>query len=468
MLGPRNFNNRNIGGLNAGIQNPNTNVAANINRTQIGRQGLGWRNPYLGYHQNWMHGYWHGNHPGNYAWNRNYFGWPYYGGLGFGGLGYGGLGYGGLGYGGYGYGGWGNGLWGLGGLGLGLGAGLGWGLSSWAYGPSLYNWGYSNYYNPYYYQSAPAVAGQPVVYDYSQPIDPSVNPPAQPVTDTANTQFDQARSSFKNGDYAQALTLTDQALGQMPNDSALHEFRALTLFALQRYDEAATSLYAVLSIGPGWDWTTMIGLYPSVDAYTNQLRALEAYIRQNPRSASARFVLAYHYLTEGYIEPAVAQLKQAVQLQPKDMISAQLLRQLQAEESQTASGGKTSSPASPVTPPASGTPGSPVPAAPSPAETVPEKDLVGTWTAEPVAGTSINLSFQDEHKFVWKVTRQGKSQEFSGEWTYGDGILTLAQGDTDAAPPMVARLIRHDDGGFGFKLMGSGPEDPGLSFKRST
>jgi hypothetical protein len=31
----------------------------------------------------------------------------------------------------------------------------------------------------------------------------------------------------------------------------------------------------VLSVGPGWDWTTLIGLYPSIDVYTTQLRALE-------------------------------------------------------------------------------------------------------------------------------------------------------------------------------------------------
>ena len=41
----------------------------------------------------------------------------------------------------------------------------------------LYNWGYSNYYNPYYggyggYGGNTVVVQQPVVYDYSQPIDP--------------------------------------------------------------------------------------------------------------------------------------------------------------------------------------------------------------------------------------------------------------------------------------------------------
>ena len=43
---------------------------------------------------------------------------------------------------------------------------------------------------------------------------------------------------------------------------------ALCLFALGRYDESAATLYAVLSVGPGWDWTTLIGLYPDVSTST--------------------------------------------------------------------------------------------------------------------------------------------------------------------------------------------------------
>ena len=45
------------------------------------------------------------------------------------------------------------------------------------------------------------------------------------------------------------------------------------LFALKRYDEAAAALYAVLSVGPGWDWTTLISLYADPETYTQQLRA---------------------------------------------------------------------------------------------------------------------------------------------------------------------------------------------------
>ena len=225
--------------------------------------------------------------------------------------------------------------------------GVGYGLSSWLFGPMLYNWGYSNYYNPYYgeygYGGTNTVVQQPIIYDYSRPIDATANPPVDSVTQQAMSTFDQAREAFKNGDYNTALNLVDQALKQVPNDPTLHEFRALVLFALGRYEEAAASLYAVLSVGPGWDWSTMISLYGNPDDYTRQLRALEAYVAQHTQSAAARFVLAYHYLTAGHPEAAAEQYRQVIALQPKDQLSAQLLRQLQSAG--TSPGGNQPAPA---------------------------------------------------------------------------------------------------------------------------
>ena len=93
----------------------------------------------------------------------------------------------------------------------------------------LYNWGYSNYNNPYYGGSGYGgtnVVQQPIVYNYAQPIDATAPPPEDSVTTQAMTTFDQARETFKQGDYSRALDLTDQCFEQVPNDPTLHEFRA--------------------------------------------------------------------------------------------------------------------------------------------------------------------------------------------------------------------------------------------------
>ncbi len=203
---------------------------------------FGWHGgSYSGYNSGWVHGYWGGH-------------------------------YGGWGWGGYG-----------GGYGAGLGMGMG--LAAWGMGSSLYSgWGYMPYANPYY-GAAGAVASP--VYNYSQPIDTAAAPPDNSVAAPAMTAFDKARDAFKGGDYASALTLADQAVKSVPGDSAVHEFRAQVLIALGKYDDAAAALYGVLSVGPGWDWTTLISLYPDLETYTAQLRALEKSVRTDPRVGRA-------------------------------------------------------------------------------------------------------------------------------------------------------------------------------------
>ena len=108
----------------------------------------------------------------------------------------------------------------------------------------------------------------------------------------------------------------------------LHEFRGLVLFALKRYQEAAATDYAVLAVGPGWDWTTLSSFYPDVNVYSAQLRDLEQYAKTHPDAADARFLLAYQYLTCGHADAAAKELKQVVRLKPNDQVSAQLLASL--------------------------------------------------------------------------------------------------------------------------------------------
>ena len=63
------------------------------------------------------------------------------------------------------------------------------------------------------------------VFDYSQPLSTWSNPPQLAWwTRVERVRFGSA--AFQDGDYAKAFELTDQAIQQMPNDAALHEFRA--------------------------------------------------------------------------------------------------------------------------------------------------------------------------------------------------------------------------------------------------
>ena len=114
----------------------------------------------------------------------------------------------------------------------------------------------------------------------------------------------------------------------MPGDPLVHEFKALVLFARGEDARAAAELHAVLAVRPGMDWTTLSGLYPDVETYTGQLRALEDRCRQDPKAAAPRFVLAYHYLVAGHKDAAVAQLKAVLALEPGDRVARRLLTSL--------------------------------------------------------------------------------------------------------------------------------------------
>ncbi|HKB01884.1 MAG TPA: tetratricopeptide repeat protein, partial [Gemmataceae bacterium] len=189
---------------------------------------------------------------------------------------------------------------------------------------------------PTFVFSNPFFSHTTVVFNYSQPLPP---PPADPVNDPRSLEiadaavltFDRARDAFARGDPRVALALVDSAIQQLPTDATLHEFRALCLFALRDYRQAAETLYVVLAAGPGWDWETMHALYGDAATYTDQLRALEAYQRANPRSPEASFVLAYHYLVLGHVDAAIRQLENVARLLPDSQLTAELLAAMRAE-----------------------------------------------------------------------------------------------------------------------------------------
>ena len=81
--------------------------------------------------------------------------------------------------------------------------------------------------------------------------------------------------------------------------------------------EAAAAIHPVLDVGPGWDWKTMGSLYPNVDIYATQLRALEAARDKEPKAADLYFLLGYHYLTFGHAESALSSSSAPLELSPK-------------------------------------------------------------------------------------------------------------------------------------------------------
>jgi tetratricopeptide (TPR) repeat protein len=214
-------------------------------------------------------------------------------------------------------------------------------LAPWAIGDSFV------YANPYYDEPlySPTEDFVPATgLDYSSPLPvPTADEIAETDSDTvalAHSYFDRSRAYFKDGYYEEATAEVDRALSLLPGDRTMQEFRALTLFARQKYSEAAAVLYAVLAAGPGWDWPTMASLYPNVATYTQQLRALEAYAREYPKDGAARFVLGYQYAVLDSPAAAVSQFRIAAKLRPEDKLSAQIADALSRQPTTANSGGE--------------------------------------------------------------------------------------------------------------------------------
>ena len=296
----------------------------------------------------------------------------------------------------------------------------------------------------------PQPAATTVVYDYSQPINVADAPPDAAVADSTEQVFSAARDSFKAGDYQRALDLADQVLKQTPNVAVVHEFRALALFALKRYDEAAAVDYAVLSAGPGLEL---------VDARRTLSRRRHLHQpapgpggvrRGQPNSSSARFLLAYHYMVEGHNDagrgavregdpapahgPALGVVRQgAAEVLGAGRPGCRSPAQARRIDSGRTGPGSGSGPAGRAPAPRAARRHSPHPAAAS-------GQHGGNLEGTAGAGRRDRTDAQGGRCFVWDVDTKGQKQTLEGQAGFQDNTLILQQAQ---GPPLVGNVTQN-------------------------
>ena len=324
------------------------------------------------------------------------------------------------------------------------------GTTFWGLNRLGYWFGTESYSNPYY--EAPVVVDNTTL-DYSAPLPeppadvvaaPAGAQPALPpgVTEAGLKNFEDAGTAFYQEDYKKALELTDKALASMPSDAVITEFRALVLFALGQYKESAATLYPVLAITPGMDWTTMSGLYPNDEVYTKQLRNLEHWVGDHPKAPDGHFLAGYHYLSLNSVENAIAEFKKVQNLLPQDQVTGQLLGMLGSKADPTAK-----------------------PPAPSKGDEVKidTGSLVGTWTANGANKASFTLTLGSNKEFTW-VFQQGKTQQkVKGAYALDGNSLAL---EPDQGGVMLAEISQPVDGNFSFTPLGDPKSNPPLRFQK--
>ena len=394
------MNNTNINNINQhnNYFNHNTNVFAG-NRSAIADHVNDWNGAWYGNYAHWNQGY----HPWYHgAWHGNAFN-----------------------------------NWGVG--------PVTWGLSSWGLNSLAYNFGYSSYSNPFY-EAPPVVVEGPQPLNYSQPVinvvqalpESGQEPP--PMPETATQAFDTAMAEFKKGNYRTALDKTEQALREFPNDPAMHEYRALCLFALGEYKQASAAVHSILASGPGWDWTTLQSLYPDNDTYANQLAALEKAAAAKPDDAAIQFLLAYHLITANQSAAAKETLTRLRKLLPTDPVVTQLAQSAGVEAEKVE------------------------PKVPTPTAADVQLDIIGEWMATRPDGGKIGLSIKPEGGFNWSVEdKTGKKDAFDGTFSLEDNVLILERKSGGA---LMGRVTALADNKFQFKVLGGGDSDPGLTFAK--
>lgn len=141
--------------------------------------------------------------------------------------------------------------------------------------------------------------------------------------------LDGARAAFQQGEWQTAHRLARHAEIEMPHNAEVLQLLSLIHFVQKEYDESARAARKALRHGKAWDWPTLRGQFARPDDYTPHLRALERYVRERPESASARYLLGYHYLMLGHNKAAQRELSAAAELRPDDTDVGKLLEKLQ-------------------------------------------------------------------------------------------------------------------------------------------
>lgn len=189
---------------------------------------------------------------------------------------------------------------------------------------------YSGLPDPPAERSAAYAGGEPAVPPPPPDVQTAIPPEseAESVEAEAGRQFyADALSSFQRGDYREAARLANHAVIERPRDAKVHEVLALALFAAGEYRGAAMESHAAVALGPVSDWPTLFRYYNDLPTYEKQLGALGEYVRKNPASLDARFLLAYHDLMLGHAKEAKDLLVEIVAKVPKDTQAVELLKQ---------------------------------------------------------------------------------------------------------------------------------------------
>ena len=137
--------------------------------------------------------------------------------------------------------------------------------------------------------------------------------------------YSLARDNFTRGNYNEALQWAQCAEDSMPQ-ARIHAIKAQALIAQGFYRGAAAEARAAASMGPLINWATLYNYYNyNLAVFDKNFKALQEYVRNNPSSSDARFLLGYLHLILEQEDQGHAQLSIAAVLSPTDVVPLNML-----------------------------------------------------------------------------------------------------------------------------------------------
>jgi len=150
-----------------------------------------------------------------------------------------------------------------------------------------------------------------------------------PATGEAAEYQLQAERAFREGRYEEAARLSNHAIVEDSQNGRLHLFASQVFFALGDYTSAAAAIQQAAALLDRVEWGFVVEHYQEFyqgEDYVSHMAGLDEYIKQNPDAAYAYFLRGYHFLYLGHEEAARNDLAEAIKLEPRDLLAADLLK----------------------------------------------------------------------------------------------------------------------------------------------
>lgn len=166
---------------------------------------------------------------------------------------------------------------------------------------------------------------------------PAATPPLGINSALSAREFsNRAETAFKSGDYQGAAHAWLHSLVDDPRNGRSTMMLGQSLFAMGNFGEAAGATQAAMRLLPKDKWGVAVANYKelygkNLQDYTDQLRALEKGVTDNPNNPALRFLLGFQYAYLGFPKEAVDQLNRGLAIEPRDAISKELRDEMQAK-----------------------------------------------------------------------------------------------------------------------------------------